>query len=89
MQVRRFAGSRYQFNADIEGADMEEFCPLGKKEKECMEQLYRSLQLGARSYHRICKVARTIADLAGAEHIGEKHLMEAACFRPTQDYWNM
>lgn len=89
IQEKRFAGTRYQFNADIEGADMEELCPLGKKEKECMEQLYRSLQLGARSYHRICKVARTIADLAGAEQIGVEHLMEAACFRPVQEYWNM
>ncbi|MBE5867077.1 MAG: ATP-binding protein [Lachnospiraceae bacterium] len=82
MQENRFQGSKYRFNADIEAGDLEKYCPLGKKEKKLMEKLYHSLQLSARAYHRIVKVARTIADLEGAEAIGEEHLLEAAGYRP-------
>lgn len=82
IQEKRFAGSGYCFNADIRSGDLEKYCVLGQAEKKLMEQLYQSLQLSARAYHRILKVARTIADLEGAEHIGEEHLLEAAGYRP-------
>ena len=52
-----------------------------------MERLYGSLQLSARAYHRILRVARTIADLEGAEEIGTAHLMEASYYRPSMEYW--
>jgi len=52
-----------------------------------MERLYGSLQLSARAYHRILRVARTIADLDGAERIETGHLMEAAFYRPSLEYW--
>jgi hypothetical protein len=64
---------------------MERFCHLGKAEAALMDQLYQSLGLSARAYHQILKVARTIADLEGAEEICEEHLLEAAFFRPTSD----
>ncbi len=86
-QEQRFAGSRYRFNADISAADMETYCPLGKAERALMERLYDSLRLSARGYHRLLKVARTIADLAGERQIGEEHLLEAAGYRPLLDYW--
>ena len=81
-QQDRFSGSTYRFNADIQAADMGRFCALGEREKHVMEQLYDNLQLGARAYHRILRVSRTIADLAGEEHIREEHLLEAAAYRP-------
>lgn len=87
MQEKRFRGTEYRFNGDIEAADIEKFCVLGSEEQKVMEQIYHSLQLSARAYHRILKVARTIADLEGSERIKEGHLLEAACYRPTQDYW--
>lgn len=83
-QQDRFAGSPYRFNADIEAADMERFCALGEREKHLMEQLYDSLQLGARAYHRILRVSRTIADLAGESRIREEHLLEAAAYRSAE-----
>ena len=52
-----------------------------------MKNIYHSLQLSARAYHRIIKVARTIADLTGEEQIREEHLMEAAVYRPSMEYW--
>lgn len=81
-QQERFEGTVYRFNADIQAADMGKFCALGEREKHVMEQLYDSLQLGARGYHRLLKVARTIADLSGEERIREEHLLEAAAYRP-------
>lgn len=87
LQEKRFVGTKYQFNADIEAADIERFCGLGFEEQKFMEELYNTLQLSARAYHRILKVARTIADLAGEEEINTEHLLEAAVFRPMQDYW--
>lgn len=81
-QQDRFAGMAYRFNADILAPDMERFCALGEGEKRLMEQLYSSLRLGARSYHRMLRVARTVADLAGEERIREEHLLEAAAYRP-------
>ena len=86
-QMWRFTGTAYRFNADIDPADIERYCELGKRERACMEGLCRSLQLSARACHRVLKVARTVADLAGKERIEEEHLMEAAFYRPAQEYW--
>lgn len=81
-QQDRFEGSSCRFNADIQFADMKRFCELGTREERVLEQLYNNLQLGARLYHRLLRVARTIADLAGEERIREEHLLEAAAYRP-------
>ncbi len=88
-QRERFAGTRCRFNADIEGTNIEKYCPLGGEEQELMERLYHSLQLSARAYHRILKVARTIADLEGTERIGTEHLLEASFYRPSVEYWGL
>lgn len=87
IQRERFRGSRYRFNADIEAADVAQYCPLGEEEKAYVEQLYGSLNLSVRGYHRLLKVARTIADLERVENIQTEHLLEAACYRPAQGYW--
>ena len=86
-QEERFKGTEYRFNGDIEAADIDRFCTLGCEEQKTMEQLYHSLQLSARAYHRILKVSRTIADLDNSEAIKNEHLLEAACYRPALDYW--
>lgn len=87
IQEERFRGTQYRFNGDVQASDMERFCALGENEKRCMEKLYHEMGLSARSYHRILKVARTIADLAGEERIQTQHLLEAAMFRPAQEVW--
>lgn len=87
IQEARFEGSAYRFNGDIEVSAMERYCRLGEEQQRCMEQLYASLRLSARAYHRILRVARTIADLEGAEEIEVQHLMEASFYRPSMEYW--
>ena len=80
-QEERFAGTGLRFNADMRAADVEHFCRLNEKEKRFMEQMFAAMKLSARGYHRILKVARTIADLEGSAEIGEDHLAEAICYR--------
>ena len=87
-QAERFAGTDCRFNGDIRAAQVEQYCPLGEEERKVMEQLYSTLQLSARAYHRILKTARTIADLEEREEICGEHLLEAACYRPSETYWN-
>lgn len=88
-QKARFQGTPYGFNGDIEASAIGYYCALGSEEQSCMERLYRSLQLSARAYHRILRVARTIADLDGNEQIQVQHLTEAACYRPSLEYWQI
>lgn len=86
-QQDRFLGTSCRFNGDIEASAIERYCRLGAAQQDCMEQLYESLKLSARAYHRILRVARTIADLEGAEEIEVAHLMEASFYRPSMEYW--
>ncbi len=87
-QRARFAGTSLYFNGDMGAKDVERYCILGEKEEEFLRRLFVKMQLSARAYHRILKVARTIADLEGAEKISQKHLAEAAGYRIAEkEYW--
>ena len=88
-QEQRYEGTGIHFNAEIPSAEMERYCPLGAAQQKVMEEAYEAMQLSARGYYRILRVARTIADLAGEEQIREEHLLEAICYR-TNDmiYWS-
>ena len=72
-------------NARMGPADMEKYCTLSPESEELMEQAFHSLGLTARSYDRILRVGRTIADLDGAEEISPVHLAEAIQYR-TYDF---
>lgn len=88
-QAARFVGTGLHFNADMGTREVERFCVLGEAERGYMERMFSAMQLSARGYHRILKVARTIADLAGSERIEEIHLAEAICYRQTdRKFWN-
>ncbi len=86
-QEQRFAHTNLRFNGDIPAASIEKYCPLDKEQQRIMEQLYQNLQLSVRAYHKILRVARTISDLSGEEKILSEHLMEAAMYRPSVEYW--
>ena len=89
IQKERFKGTEYRFNSDLKPNDFENFCHLGKSEMNYMESIYRKLNLSIRSYHRILRVSRTIADLAGSKDILKEHLLEATGYRPDMNYWNL
>lgn len=65
----------------LKGAELETHCVLGEKEKHLLRQSVEKLGLSARSYHRVLKVARTLADLAKLERIGTAQIAEALAYR--------
>ncbi|ELP6740277.1 YifB family Mg chelatase-like AAA ATPase [Vibrio vulnificus] len=68
-------------NALLGSREIEAFCPLSKQDAEFLETALHRLGLSIRAYHRIIKVARTIADLEGAPQITRAHLAEALGYR--------
>jgi magnesium chelatase family protein len=69
-------------NADMRVGEIRQFCKLPEEGQSLMRAAMSQLNLSARAYHRILKLARTIADLAGCEEIGSLHLAEALQYRP-------
>lgn len=86
-QQDRFAGSRLHFNGEMDSVEVEKYCVLGTQEQAYMDKIYASMELSARAYHRVLKVARTIADLEDEDRIKKEHLLEAACYRPSGTYF--
>jgi magnesium chelatase family protein len=68
-------------NAWLAGRQLERDCALGARDAALLERACEQLGLSARAYHRILRVARTIADLAGADAIETTHLSEAISYR--------
>lgn len=68
-------------NGDMTDADLDKYCKLGKDEKSLMKNAYNRLGLSPRSYKKILKVARTIADMDESKDIKEEHLAEALSYR--------
>ncbi len=81
-QRQRFAGSALLANADMQPADVRVYCQVDETGKSLLKAAMTQLQLSARAYHRILKLARTIADLAGSEETQPPHLAEAIQYRP-------
>jgi magnesium chelatase family protein len=86
LQRARYGPERY--NARLTAAQVEEYCPLGTEQRGLLRQAFDRLGLSARAYHKILKVARTVADLDGGGDIAVKHLTEAIGYRSLdRKYW--
>ena len=81
IQLARFRGRRLFRNAQMAARDLREHCTLEPPAERLLGQAMEKLALSARAYTRILKVARTIADLAGAERILAAHVAEAIQYR--------
>ena len=88
IQCERFHGEPFSHNSAIPAARLEEFCFLEEREKQYMEKIYRKMFLTARTYHKILRVARTVADLEESHRIKVRHLNEAICYRNVDEkFW--
>ena len=88
IQTERYQGTNILSNSMMGAPELERYCLLGEKEEQLMKQAFTNLSLTARSYHKILKVARTIADLEGEEKIQAAHLAEAVGYRTLdKKYW--
>jgi magnesium chelatase family protein len=82
VQRGRFEGTKLTCNADMGVAEVREFCGVDAEGRSLLRSAMTQLGMSARSYHRILKLSRTIADLAGAANIATYHLAEAIQYRP-------
>lgn len=86
IQKERFKNSKkLRFNSQMTVIDIKKYCALDSEEKEYLRTIFKVKKLSARTYHKLLKVARTIADLSGSEKIMKKHLAEAANFRGLEE----
>lgn len=81
IQLARFQKEGIYFNAQMSASQIEKYCALRPEDKDTLRSAFERLELSARGYHKILKVARTAADLDGAEQIGLKHLLEVLQYR--------
>ena len=88
IQKERYAGSGVYFNSQISADRLEQICMLTQKEESYLKNMYRQSGLTARAYHKILRVARTIADLSNSMPVTVSHLAEAFCYRSLdRRYW--
>jgi len=88
IQIERYRGQNIYFNSQLTPRTIKKYCKLEAKEQALLEAAFIKMNLSARAYHRILKVARTIADLDQSEQINTKHISEAICYRSLdQKYW--
>ena len=89
IQEERYRGTPYHFNGDLNSDGIRRYCALDREGKKMMKEVYEMMGLTVRSHNRILKVARTIADLAGSQHICPEHLAEAVSYRAVdRKYWD-
>lgn len=82
IQHQRFIGDSIFANAEMKNPQIKKYCPLKKEVEQILQQASTKFQLSARSYLKMIKLARTIADLEGAPEIEISHLAEALQYRP-------
>ncbi|MDI9355306.1 MAG: hypothetical protein QM532_04045, partial [Cyanobium sp. MAG06] len=93
LQSRNIASQRYKnkmniqnnknkLNRSLSSKELGIIAPLGEEETNIMNTLANQLSISPRAYHRIIRVARTIADLEGSENIKKEHILEAFQYRP-------
>ena len=88
MQKRRYKDLDSDYNSQLTPQQIRRFCRLDERCETLMEDAFRKWSLSARVYHRILRVARTIADIDCVEDIGEEHILEALSYRLPEKYFD-
>ncbi|OGM12736.1 hypothetical protein A3A76_04455 [Candidatus Woesebacteria bacterium RIFCSPLOWO2_01_FULL_39_23] len=85
IQIKRFKGTFIKSNAEMSTKDVKKYCEMSTDCRMMMISATASMNLTARSYFKVIKVARTIADLEGVKNITTNHLAEALQYRPQEE----
>ncbi len=88
IQRERFSKDKIFFNSQMTEKHLKKYCELNQESISLLEKVNKKYNFSARSYSKILKVARTIADMEMSEHIETKHIMEAVKFRITDQWTN-
>lgn len=89
IQRQRYLHENVRFNGELAGRQVEKYCQIDGAAESLLKRSFDKMPFSARSYHRILKVARTIADMDGSSDIREHHIGEALSYRPfDKKYWN-
>lgn len=81
IQKTRYRKEIFSLNGEVPGKKIETYCHIDHAEKRMLEMAFEKMELSARSYHKILRVARTIADMDHHENVKSKHLAEAISYR--------
>ena len=86
MQKERFKNyKKINFNSQMGSKEVKKFCAINEDDYEYLKKIFYMNKLSARTYHKILKVSRTIADLEGCEDIKKEHLVEACSYRKLEE----
>ena len=89
IQLERFEGEKFYSNAKMSQKHLLKYCTLDEQTNDIIKDAFETLDLSARGYTRILKVARTIADLAGSENILCEHVLEALQYRNSESRYGL
>ena len=81
VQIERYKNDGIYFNSQLTAGLIEKYCELGEAERQILKGVFDRLNLSARAYHKILKIARTISDLEKYTNIGVTHIAEAVQLR--------
>ncbi len=88
IQINRYRNQRIFNNSQIPNKDIKKYCKLTNSSENIMNQAFKKYKFSGRTYNKLLKVSRTIADLDGEEVIQDKHILEAIRYRTLDDkYW--
>jgi len=88
LQLKRFKKAKITSNAEMTNRDIKKFCGLSDECLNLLRLAVSKMNLSARSYHRVIKIARTIADLEDKKDIEPNHIAETLQYRPKIDTWS-
>jgi len=88
IQIERYKGEKIFSNSQLSPKDIKKYCKLSRDAEMIMEKAFKKYRFSARTYNKILKVSRTIADLDGKEMIHDNHILEAIRYRTIdKQYW--